>query len=141
MSISLLSLIEKELPRAICSCRSLQQCDHEWITQVAHDKRGAWVIRSWLNKLLSKTSNLLEQIHIFCSFWLFFIVFSTFLCPRANRSRLSSLSCSLLKSDRSDLLTSLHSHRSLQKSAHERFNQVACDKRAMGAIQSFLRAN
>ena len=76
-----------------------------------------------------KTSNSLEK-------YVFFVCFSPLLCPRANRSYRSLLSCSFLKSNESDLLMLL-----FKKSNFERIAPVTLYKRAMGAICSFSQGN
>ena len=72
---------------------------------------------------------------------------SPFLCPRVNRS---SLVCYFLKRDLSDSILSLFTKKwpwticlgpSWQNSKCEQFAHAAHDKRAKGAICSFLRAN
>ena len=90
------------------------------------------------------SSNKFIFLHIFLTVF-------PFLCPRANCSRSSLLRCSFVKSDRSDLFSSLFtkewlwancSNRSWKKSNREQFAPVTLlDKRVMGVICSFPRAN
>ena len=78
----LYSLFKKEWTWANCYCRSL-------MALVALHKRATGVICSWFERISQKTSNSLEQIHIFRMFLTVFHCFSPFLCSRANRSRRS----------------------------------------------------
>ena len=108
-------------------------------------KRATSVIWSWFQRITLKK----RVIHKF--FLYVFDSFSLFLCPRANCSLCSPLSCSFLKSNGSDSLSLLFkkvwlwancSCCSLQKSDYERFAPVLMTKqRATRAICSFSRAN
>ena len=69
----------------------------EWHEQFTHD----------LSKLLWKISNSREVFFNFLNFFYRFSLFSPFVCPLANCSHCSSLSCSFLKKDMSNLLSSL----------------------------------
>ena len=90
---------------AICSGGSLQKSDHEQITPIALKKRATWVIHLWFERITLKYkqftrkssyfSYVLTSFHCFSSFFLFLWV---------NLSCCSSLICSFLKSDGSELL-------------------------------------
>ena len=76
------------------SFRTKEQCER--ITLIAHDKRATWVICSWFEPIALKKEQFARRIkkkRIFC---MFLTVFS-FLCPRTNHSRHSSLSSSFFK--------------------------------------------
>ena len=122
MSKLLRSLMTKEQLWANLSCRSVKKSDMSDLL----------VIRANHSFLRAKNS------------------YSFFLCPRVHFSHHSLLSCSLLKSKRSDSLSLLFTKEwpwanlsccSLQKSDLERFSQVAHDTREMGVIHPFLQVN
>ena len=106
-----------------------------------------WVIHSWFEWI----ARIKPAVPSKNSYFLYvFYSFPPFLCTGANRSLLSLLICSFLKSKLSNLLPLLFTKewlwairlgRSWQKSNCERFAQAAHDKRARGAIRSFDRAN
>ena len=125
-------------PRVACR-GSLLYCNSTKVGWSDYWKRrkklGEWFVCD-SSKSLSETSDWLKKklyfLFVFDSFSLCF----PFLCPRANCSHLSLLSCSFLKSDRSYSLSLLLtkeqlwancSRRILQKSNHERFTPIAHD--------------
>ena len=71
--------------------------DREWLAKVALCKRAT--VSDSLTLLVTKDEQFAGKICIFVCFWQF--------CPRANRQCRSSLICSFLKSDLSNLLPSL----------------------------------
>ena len=113
----------------------LQKSDREQFAYVALNKRVIWVICVLFELIACKNERFALKRHVFC---LFLTVFPTFLCPRANSSRCSSLVCFFFKSNLSDLVPLIFtkerpwvicSGRSWQKSDCEGFAQVAQDKR------------
>ena len=150
-AISLFALLLKahfkERLYAICS---LIWANRERIALVALYKRATKENRSCCSlKRVTRVIRLwFEQIIFFLldSFSLLF----PFLCPRANHSHLSSLSCSFLKSNESngsDSLSSLFtkewlwancSSHSLQKSNREQFVPIALKKEQNSASLVFL---
>ena len=90
VSDSLRSLMIKEGPSVNGSVKER----HEWFTLDSSES-------------LSKMSDFFQKIHNFRMFLTVFHCFSTYLYPRANRSCSSLLSCSFLKSNESDSLSSL----------------------------------
>ena len=108
------SLFTKEQLWAIRSCRSLQKSNREGSTYVVLYKRAMWANCSCHSLKKSDVSDLLliwaknesfAQKNGYFSYVL--EIFPPFLCPRATCSPCSSLICSFLKSDLSDLLPSL----------------------------------
>ena len=81
-----------------------QKSIRERFARVAQDKRATWVICLWFEWIAPKNEQFTRirslKNRIFCMFW----CFSPFLCPRANRSCCSLLSCSFVKSDMSNLI-------------------------------------
>ena len=150
---------------SICSNRSLKKSNHERISQVAHNKRATLsesllisFLKSDVSDLLvipgncfKKSSNLLKKPIFLICFWQFTVFPLLYAhCPRENCPHGSLRSHPFLKSDRSNALLSLFKieqpwanrfHRSVQKSDSEWFAHAAHEKRAMGAISSFSRAN
>ena len=126
-------------PRANCSRCSLQKSDHKQIAFNFFKKEPCQWFAHYLRKALSKKSNSFKKKHIFLMFLTVFDSFFPFLCLRANRSRRSLLSCSFLKSDRSDSISSVFkkerqwangSRWSLKKSDCERIAPVALYKKS-----------
>ena len=107
--------------------RSLMTKERQWVNCM-HQSFKTSNISDWAldsSKPLSKTSDLLEKIHIFCSYWQFFTPFSVFYVQ--ERSTLIAL-CSValfLRETRAILLRHY-----LQKSDHEQITLVALYKRA-----------
>ena len=86
----LLSLFKKSNPEQIALYHS--GTVSESLSSLIKNERHEWFAHE-SSILLSKTSHLLKLILIFCMFLTVFHSFSPFLCPRANHTNCSLLSC------------------------------------------------
>ena len=101
--------------------------ERQWVNRL-HRSLKTTNIRDWAldsSKPLSKTSDLLEKIHIFCSFWQFFTPFSVFYVQERS-TPIALCSVALFLRETGAILL----RRYLQKSDHEQITPVALYKRA-----------